>query len=406
MSRGNPYGTDSFPAHERRTRNLLAMTNGSITAESYGWPMPPGSTEAIFEQVRQRDRWLTHTRRLPWAAQLVSEQTRHFYAFGDVPERFLAHQYGAFRCAYEEHLPLSLINDWDVTADTLAPYSVLLLPNAAALSDKQADAVREYVRSGGGLVVSAETSLFDELGQPRGEFALADVLGVSYEGTPRVPLERAELDANFAVAVDERYWKERTGVARLAWDEHPLLNDEKLHQLVPQRSVTFRGPLVRVSPRANDARVVATMTPEGSAGEALPAIVVRSFGRGKAVYLAAAIDAALWSCAYPYQRRLLARALEWVAREPAPLEVKAPMCVQATYFVQSDKTGERLVVHFFNGLNTAANHGLPASDVPLREETIAVPGINVVFREPAPKRFRVEPGGRQIEPKVDGGRVV
>ncbi|HEV3345173.1 MAG TPA: alpha-amylase family protein [Pirellulales bacterium] len=406
MSRGNPYGTDSFPKHERRTRNLLAMTNGSITAESFGWPIPLDSTEAVFEQVAQRDRWLTHTRRLAWAAQLVSEQTRHFYAYGDVPERFLAHQFGAFRCGYEEHLPLSLINDWDVTTDAFAPYAVLLLPNAAALSDEQANAVREYVHSGGGLVASAETSLFDELGQPRGDFALADVLGVTYDGRPQAPLKRAQLDANFAVTVDERYWKDRTGLARLAWNEHPLVNDERLQELVPRRSVAFRGPLVRVGPRTDEAQVVATMMPEGAAGEPMPAIVARSFGRGKVVYLAAAIDAALWSYAYPYQRRLLARSLEWAAREPPPLEVKAPLCVQATYFLQSDQAGKRLIVQFFNGINTAANHGLPSADVPLREETVPIHGIKAAFREPAPKSFHVEPGYRQLQPFVDGGRVI
>jgi hypothetical protein len=43
------------------------------------------------------------------------------------------------------------------------------------------------------------------------------------------------------------------------------------------------------------------------------------------------------------------------------------MCVQATFFTQQDKAGKRLIVHLFNGLNTTANHGLPAMDVPLRE---------------------------------------
>jgi hypothetical protein len=405
MSRGNPYGSDSFPTHERRSRNLLAMTNGSITAESFGWPVSKGSTESVFEQVRERSRWLTHTRRLPWAAQLVSEQTRQFYAYRDVPERFLAHQFGAFRCAYETHLPLALINDWDLTPESLAPYAVLLLPNAAALSSQAVDAAREYVRSGGGLVASAETSLFDELGRPRGDFALADVFGISFEGRPKAPIERAKLDANFAVTVDERYWQERTGVARLAWTDHPLFDDDRLRQLVPGRAANFRGPLVRVSQPGQAAEVVATMTPEGDGGPAIPAMIARPFGKGKVVYFAAAMDAALWSYAYPYQRLLLARALEWAARDPAPIQVKAPLCVQATYFVQNDQTGKRSIIHFFNGVNTAANHGLPAVDVPLREETIPIHGIEVTFVGAAPKSCRVEPGGRELECRVSQSGV-
>jgi hypothetical protein len=51
--------------------------------------------------------------------------------------------------------------------------------------------------------------------------------------------------------------------------------------------------------------------------------------------------------------------------------------VKKTFFTHIDKAGRRLVIHFFNGLNTAANHGLPATDVPLREETISIHGMRV-----------------------------
>jgi hypothetical protein len=121
--------------------------------------------------------------------------------------------------------------------------------------------------------------------------------------------------------------------------------------------------------------------------------------------LAAGIDAALWSYAYPYQRRLLARAIEWAARDAAPVSVTAPLCVQATYFTQPANGGRRTLVHLFNGVNTAANHGLPAADVPLREETIPVHGIEVTFRKDPPGRFRMEPGGRDVRVRKDGDAV-
>jgi hypothetical protein len=98
--------------------------------------------------------------------------------------------------------------------------------------------------------------------------------------------------------------------------------------------------------------------------------------------------------------------LEWAAREPPPIAVKAPLCVQATYFRQTDRGGTRLLVHLFNGVNTAANHGLPAADVPLREETIPIHGIEVAFGGPAPQSFHLEPGGRQLQPRTAAGRVV
>src|SRR5205814_2284179 len=161
----------------------------------------------VFEQVRQRERWLTRTTPLPWAGLLVSEQTRQFYAYKDISERFLAHVFGTFRCALEEHLPLTLLNDCDLQPAALAPYAVLVLAR----------------RSSGG---------------------------------------------------------------------HPFVRERRLQQPVPTQAGTFRGPLGRVSePKPADAAAV-RMSPEGSSSAPLPPVVLRSFGKGRVAYFAAAVEAA------------------------------------------------------------------------------------------------------------------
>jgi hypothetical protein len=192
----------------------------------------------------------------------------------------------------------------------------------------------------------------------------------------------------------------------LTWADHALLTDERLKRLVPRKSVNFRGPLVAVGEPKQSDEVVVRMKPEGSDKPPLPATVLRRFGEGRVAYFAAAVDAALWSYAYPYQRRLFARALEWTARTEPAVSVAAPLCVQATYWTQTDKDGRRLIVHLFNGVNTAANHGLPAMDVPLREEIVPIHNIEVRFAKDAPRRFHCEPGGQVIEARQEGGRTV
>jgi hypothetical protein len=406
MSRGNPYSSDSFPKQERLARTFLAMANGGLSPESYGWSGHSESTAEVFAAIRQRERWLTRTRRVPWAALLVSEQTRQFYAYKDIAERFLPPVFGVFRAALEEHLPLNLINDWDVAKDELARYRVVVLANAAALSNEQAEAIRQYVRDGGGLVATAESSLFDELGRPRHDFALADLFGVSYLGRPKAPDKRPELDANFAITVNEDYWKQRTGVATLSWKELSPVRDARLDALIPNRSTVFRGPLVMVSEPKNRDEILFSMSPEGWTKPPMPGGILRRFGKGRVTYLAAGLDAALWSYAFPYQRRLLTHLLELTADQKSFIKITAPMCVQTTFFTQATGQHNRLLIHFFNGLNTTANHGVPAMDVPLREETIPIHGIRVRFEKDASQQFHLEPGNIVLKAVQDGKATV
>jgi hypothetical protein len=184
----------------------------------------------------------------------------------------------------------------------------------------------------------------------------------------------------------------------LSWAEGAQLSSPEVERLVPLRNVRFRGPLLAVSEPADTGEVALRMTPEGSTDPALPGAIVRNVGKGRVVYLPAAIDAGLWSYAYPYQREMLATAIRWAAGEEFGIGVEAPMCVQTTFWRQTDDAGKRIVVHLFNGVNTTANHGLPVVDVPLREETVPVHGIRLTFRDLPVKRFHIEPGA--IEPVV------
>ena len=166
---------------------------------------------------------------------LVSEQTRQFYAYKDIADRFLPHVFGAFRAATEEHLPLTLINDWDVTADGLAGYAVLVLANAAALSDRRSRRCATYVRGGGGLVATGRRRCATN---SAGRGAISPWRTCSACRTRAGPRarERPNLDENFAIALDDNYWKQRQGVATLTWTDHDLAQDAKLRQLVPEQS--------------------------------------------------------------------------------------------------------------------------------------------------------------------------
>lgn len=403
MSRGNPYGKDSFPAHEVERRVLLALTHGAGPSIAYGQPeqLKPAVANAMRE-VKKRKPWLTHKKPEPWAAILVSDNTRVFYGRspGHVEDRYLANVFGFFRAALEDHLLFTLVNDWNLVTDNLSIFKVLVLPNAASLDDRQAEAVRKFVDRGGGLVASLDTSLCDEFGTPRKQVALADLLGINHQGTATPPQPGEKIDENFARTLPPEYWAKRQGV----WDfkrvggTDSFLESQKLTELIGRSMVTFKGPVSRIITHPTS-RVLATVrAKDDPKSEELPAVVTHTYGAGRTVYFAAGLDAAYYLTSYPYQRLVLSQAIRWAAGSQLPVQVVAPMCVHAVTVRQS-KAGERLIVHLYNDVNTTTGHGHPAEEVPLREEVLPIHDIRVTFNGYAITRVHLEPGGSALEMK-------
>lgn len=78
----------------------------------------------------------------------------------------------------------------DQIDENAAQFAALVLPNVGALSDSQVAAVRRFAQRGGGVLATGETSLFNEWGDPRPEFALANLFG-AHVINASAPLEDA-----------------------------------------------------------------------------------------------------------------------------------------------------------------------------------------------------------------------
>lgn len=415
LSHGNPYGKDSFPPQEILRRMLLTLTYGA--APSIAVIQPPNLQDELYaclDQVKKRKAWLVDKKPEPWAALVMSDNTRNFYgrSAGLVEERYMASVFGVFRAAVEEHQVLTVINDWNLNTAELAPYKVLILANTACLDDDQVAAVERFVAGGGGLIASLDSSLFDEFGNARSNFALARVLGVEHHGAVEASAEhsRDELDVNFARSIGPDYWEKRKNVFDFKQDTRSFLNRGWMPTYVGGNPVTFKGPAVRVVTRSPAAQVVGTLRIKSGGGNLeVPGIVAHTYGQGRVVYLAGGFDSAYYLYAYPYQRLLIKNAMSWVARAPAPIAVEAPMCVHSTLMRQSTNNTERLIVHLYSDLNTTAFHAIPNDDVPLREEVVPIHDIRIAF---APGyrlgRVHLEPEGRdlKVELKPGGSDVV
>jgi len=159
-------------------------------------------------------------------------------------------------------------------ARDLSGYKLIVLPDQRAMSDQEVSAIRGFVSNGGSIIATGEASLYNEDGEPRGDFALGDVLGVRYLGRSGLPFSYISMvDAKLRAALSGR---------QIVLKREPLLIDPVNSETLAVVEEPGLGPI--------DPHVIAWGYPEPIYGRSQPAVVSRNGGQGSAIYIAAALD--------------------------------------------------------------------------------------------------------------------
>lgn len=142
-----------------------------------------GFEQEIYRYLKDKETYLMNQVPAGEIGIFYSRQTRD--VFGN--DRLEEDEYGSFikgveRVLFACHMPYRFVPDLDFSYEKLGGIKVLLLPNAACLSEEQMDVIRRFVEAGGGLVASYRTSLYDEKGKQRPDFGLKEVFGCSFTG--------------------------------------------------------------------------------------------------------------------------------------------------------------------------------------------------------------------------------
>jgi hypothetical protein len=262
---------------------------------------------------------------------------------------------GLARILREAHIPYGVVTN--VNLDKLDKYRAVMAPNVLEMTAEQAGRFREFVRQGGVLYASGPTSL-DRFSPGGARFLLEDVLGVTYKGN-----------------------------LGTAWTYFSPQDGELKQAIWPQDALSFPGPMIRAE-MLPGAQVLATATlpfvdpkvgncvnvrfaqiwnnpPALSVGTD-PAMVVHSFGQGKAIWLAAPLE----SGDHPVNAKAVRTLLRRVLPAPLHFEVDAHTSVEMTLILQADK--RRLLACLLNmdwqlpplQLNASVRVQLPAGRRP------------------------------------------
>ncbi|HEY8231048.1 MAG TPA: beta-galactosidase trimerization domain-containing protein [Vicinamibacteria bacterium] len=311
--------------------------------------------EELYLWCHAAERYLRNERPLARVGLVYSQQTAWFCG-GDRPrERVEEPLLGWYQALVEARIPFEMVHDQKLDSANLSPLRTLVLPNVAALSDVQCAQLREFVRGGGGLVATSETSLYDETGRPRADFGLADLLGVSFVRRVPGPVRNGYLRLEHQTAAGHPL------LAGLE-DAPRIIHGAWLLDVKP--SVPFPNPPLTLIPAYPDLPMEKVYVRQPKTD--VPQAFLREFGSGRVAYFPWDVDRTFWEVLAPDHLKLLRNAVSWATREEPPVSVVGPGVLDVTLWRQKDS----LTVHLVNLTNPMLMKGPLRELLPVGEQRV------------------------------------
>ena len=350
------------------------------------------TAQPFFEFHEKYEKYLTYRRVVAPVGVLWSQRNIDFYGRGSGELKTQLPWHGLVRALTRRRIPYVPVHVDHLDREAARLRSVVL-PGLGSLNDAQCDSIRRFVKNGGGIVACGETSLYDEWGDPRDDFGLADVFKASHRGAclgQEVPSRAGFEDASghtylgLAPELRKTVYGPKTGTEPDAvFERHAVLAGFGETDILP-----FGGKLETISVDPSAAvplyyiPAFPVYPPElswtQSRGNRVPAAVCFEHpGGGRVVYFAGDIDRCYGRDNLPDHGNLIANAVAWTVKEELPLRLTGSGFIDCRLYSQPG----RLICHLVNLTNDGAWRG------PVHE--IAPTG-------PFELRLRIPPGGKNI----------
>jgi hypothetical protein len=340
--------------------------------------------ERIYDWHYRHERYLRNDRSLARVAMLFSEQTATYHSGVAAGDRYDDHVLGMYHALVESRVPFDMVHEAFLTPDRIDRYKLLILADAAALSDSQCRAIADYAGRGGSVLATFASSLYDEGGKRRADFGLAELFGVAFDGRVDGPMQNSYLNLDADPTTKARHavldgfdaaTRIVNGVFRVA--VRPARDFPSPVTLVP----TYPDlPMEDVYPR-----VARTDTRE---------LYLRDLGRSRVAYVPWDIDRTLWDVMCVDHLRLLRNAVAWTVNEPPPVDVEGPGVIDVTIWQQRAS----IAVHLVNLSNPMMMKG------PIRE-VFPVGPLKVRIRMPdgvRASKVQLLTRGEALRPQLSG----
>ena len=315
--------------------------------------------QSIFEWHTRSERYLRNVKSLARVAMVYSQQTAAFYGGEKAQQKVEDHTLGFYHALVEERVPFEMVHDRLLDSNYLDNFRLLILPNIAALSDQQCAQLRQFIERGGSLIATFETSLYNEWGERRKDFGLADIFGARFKSPVEGPMQNSYL----RVERDE-----------VSGEYHQILAGlENAGRII---NGVYRVPVEGLDKTFNSPLTLIPSYPDLPMEEVYPRfpktdiaeVFLRESGRSRIVYFPWDIDRIFWEVMCVDHARLLRNSVEWAANEEKPVTVTGPGVLDVTVWRQE----KSMTIHLVNLTNPMMMKGPFRELIPMGEQRVRV----------------------------------
>jgi hypothetical protein len=212
---------------------------------------------------------------------------------GNLEEEF----YGFYDGLSRGHFPFDVLDEESLNND-LARYELLIFPNTTCLKKEEAEKIRDFVKKGGNIISTFETSLYAENGKKLNHFELQDVFGIENTGDVFGPLN---------------------------WD-YVLPADDQHFSIKGIKNKYITAPTfgLKLKAKANVPLLFSDPLPGSYAGSPeiskLPFAIENKYGKGQSIYIAGTFGGSLNKFHFPQYYQILSNLVREFSKPIVNLE--------------------------------------------------------------------------------------
>ncbi|HEY4323904.1 MAG TPA: alpha-amylase family protein [Mucilaginibacter sp.] len=235
--------------------------------------------------------------------------------------------------------------------------SLLILPNLGAMTDNQVNSVRRFVNNGGGLIATDESSLYDEWGNARSDYALSDLFGAHITGDHSREKSFNTAHTYLRLSPELRRQVDGPEIGNepiITGSRHPVLKGFEETDILP-----YGGQLWPLQTAAG-VEVLMTFIPEfpiyppetawmRQPKTDIPGLILNTKLKGRVAFVPADIDRLFGQHNLPDHGDLLKNLVRWTAKENIPINVEGAGLIDCHLYQQSGC----LILHLVNLANSA-----------------------------------------------------